>query len=311
MASDYSARDWDAKFTFYVPLWKRNGISIELFDNYWRDVHGPVCARLPGQFQYWQWHVAHSGGEIFPAEPGVEYGGADEERFDGIAELTFRSIEDRQAWLTAAAILMDDEHNLFRKAIGYLTGSGNSRTYVDRIEDGAPNGSQGVQKYHVMLKMTGPVEDTARSDEFRLYLTGTFAASVSRSDHVLKFRLHLFEPPDVSRPPAAGVEHADPPERLVQAAFEIAFRSAVERELFFSSQAYRDAVKDLARFVRQFIPFPERTGYTFVYDGRMTLAGRRGSRTAECITSIGATNQLRDDIADLMGIREPNPPRGR
>ena len=32
---------------FYVPLWKRNGISLQQFDDYWRDVHGPVCARLP------------------------------------------------------------------------------------------------------------------------------------------------------------------------------------------------------------------------------------------------------------------------
>ena len=38
----------------------------------------------------------------------------------------------------------------------------------------------------------------------------------------------------------------------------------------------------------------------------MTLAGRRGSRTAELITALGATNQVRDDIAALMGIREPN-----
>jgi EthD domain len=306
MATDYAARDREATVTFYVPLWKRNGIPLELFDDYWRDVHGPVCARLPGQFQYWQWHVAHSEGGIFPEESGVSYRCDDEEQFDGIAELTFRSPEDRQAWFTASAILMDDEHNLFRKAIGYVTEPGNSRTYADRIEDGAPNGSQGVLKYHVMLKMAGQADDKAAVGGFRRYLTDTLAAAWTRSDHVAKFRLHLFEPPDVSRPPAAGVVHADPPERLCQAAFEIAFRSGVERELFFASQDYRSAVAGLSQYVRQVIPFPERNGYTFVYDGRMALAGRRGSRTASLITTIGATNQLRDNIAQLLGIREPN-----
>jgi len=32
----------------------------------------------------------------------------------------------------------------------------------------------------------------------------------------------------------------------------------------------------------------------------MTLAGQRGSRTAELITEMGAINQLADDIVDLV-----------
>ena len=51
---------------FYVPLWKRNGISLQQFDDYWRDVHGPVCARLPGQMEYWQYHLSAYDGGIFP-----------------------------------------------------------------------------------------------------------------------------------------------------------------------------------------------------------------------------------------------------
>ena len=62
--TDYSSRDQDARLTFYVLLWKRRGITLEQFDDYWRDVHGPVCARLPGQFQYWQYHVAHNEGGL-------------------------------------------------------------------------------------------------------------------------------------------------------------------------------------------------------------------------------------------------------
>ena len=70
--TDYSSRDKDARLTFYVLLWKRRGITLEQFDDYWRDVHGPVCARLPGQFQYWQYHVAHNEGGLFPAVEGVD-----------------------------------------------------------------------------------------------------------------------------------------------------------------------------------------------------------------------------------------------
>jgi peptidoglycan hydrolase-like protein with peptidoglycan-binding domain len=295
-ATDYSARDNDARVTFYVPLWKRKGITLAAFDDYWRDVHGPVCARLPGQYQYWQFHVGHNEGGIFPVIEGVDYTTSEEDQFDGIAELTFRSVADRQIWFDAAGILMDDEHNIFSKAIGYVTEEGNSITYVDGIATGDPNGDLDVIKFHVMVRQA-PGISTA---DFRRYMKDSLAANVVRSTKVLKFRLHLFEPPDVSRPDAAGVVHYEPPEKQYQAAFEIAFRNRLDMETFFASQQYADAVRDQASYVKQVCPFPERDAYTFVYNGRMTLTGQRGSRTAELISDLGATNQLRADIHDLV-----------
>jgi hypothetical protein len=294
--ADYSGRDNEARVTFYVLLWKRKGITLTAFDDYWRDVHGPVCARLPGQFQYWQFHVGHNVGGIFPDVEGVNYATADDDQFDGIAELTFRSDVDRQTWFEASSILMDDEHNIFSKAIGYVTELGNSTTQVDGIAEGDPNGNLDAIKFHVMVKQS-PMSSVA---DFRSYMTDVFAANVMRSDRVLKFRLHLFEPPDVSRPDAAGVVHYEPPEKQYQAAYEIAFKNKLDMETFFASQQYADAVKDQARYVTQVCPFPERDPYTFVYNGQMTLTGQRGSRTAELITELGATNQLRADIHDLV-----------
>lgn len=294
--NDYSARDHDGRVIFYVLLWKRKGISLPLFDDYWRNVHGPVCARLPGQFQYWQLHVAHNDGGIWPQLPGIRYDCADEAQFDGIAELTFKSDADRTTWFQAAGILMDDEHNIFSKAIGYNTSEGNSRTYVDRIPHGAPNGPTTFPKYHVMVKKSA----NASVDAFRKYLTDTFAPAVAGSEHVLKFRQHLFEEVDASRPDAAGVAHSEPPEQNYQAAYEIAFADALAAENFFQSSAYAAAVKDQPKFIQQICPFPERSAYAFVYDSRMTLAGERSSTVAELITNIGATNQLRDDIRALM-----------
>ena len=302
MATDYFARDKDAKVTFYCPLWKRNGITLELFDDYWRDVHGPVCARLPGQFQYWQYHVAHNEGGTFPVVKGVEYSTDDDDQFDGIAELTFKSVADRQTWMTASSILMDDEHNIFRKAIGYVTDVGNSRTYVDRIEVGDPNGRLGMVKFHVMVRKA----DRASVTDFRRYLSDQFATAVVQSPGVQKFRLHLFEPPDVTRPDAAGVAHSESAERHYQAAFEIGFRDRLDMEAFFASEPYAAAIKDLVQYVKQVAPFPERDVYTFVYNGKMTLAGQRGSHTAALISQIGALNQLRDDVLDLVlgkGVR--------
>ena len=292
---DYSARDQDGKVVFYVLLSKRRGISLQLFDDYWRNVHGPVCARLPGQFQYWQLHVAHNDGGLWPQVPGIRYDCSEESQFDGIAELTFNSDRERTIWFQAAGILMDDEHNLFRKAIGYNTSDGNSRTYIDRIANGAPNGPVGALKLHVMVK-----KSAAGTQEFRHYLTQVFAPPIAASEHVLKFRLHLFEEVDASRPDAAGVAHSEPAEESYQAAFEIAFADHLAMEAFFQSPAYAEAVKGQAAFVQHISAFPERTAVAFVYDGHMTMAGERSSTVAELITRIGATNQLRDDIRGLM-----------
>ena len=102
------------------------------------------------------------------------------------------------------------------------------------------------------------------------------------------------------------MSHFEPPERQYQAAFLIGFRNCLDMEAFFASKAYAKAVEDQAKYVANVAPFPERDPYTFVYDGKMTLAGQRGSSTAALIRDIGAVNQLQPDIIELMGIREPN-----
>ena len=38
--TNYASRDRNGRATFYVLLQKRCGISLELFDTYWKDVHG-------------------------------------------------------------------------------------------------------------------------------------------------------------------------------------------------------------------------------------------------------------------------------
>ncbi|MEH2406057.1 EthD domain-containing protein [Nostoc sp.] len=293
---DYAIRDQKAQFSFYVLLWKRKGISLDLFDNYWRDVHGPVCARLPSQHQYWQFHLAQNDGGLWPTINGIEYICTNEDQFNGIAELTFETVAERDIWFKSAAILMDDEHNVFSKAIGYNTSFGNSQTYFDRIPVGDPNGKLGIIKFHVMVKKS----DAVSVEAFRRYLTDSFAPAVIQSNSVLKFRLHLFEQVDNSRPDAAGVSHYESPEKQYQAAFEIAFANPLEMETFFASKEYAIATKDQARYVQRLLPFPERTAYTFVYDGKMTLAGQRSSTVAELIANIGATNQLKEDVVSLM-----------
>ena len=77
-------------------------------------------------------------------------------------------------------------------------------------------------------------------------------------------------------------------------------------ETFFASEEYAAAVQNLAKYIKQINTFPERNAYTFVYNSKMTLAGQRSSIVADLITNIGATNQLQDEILDIVlgkGVR--------
>lgn len=295
--ADFSARDQEGKVVFYVPLWKRRGLGLQLFDDYWRDVHGPVCARLPGQFQYWQFHVAHNDGGLWPTLDGISYTTPEDDQFDGIAELSFKSVDDRNTWFQAAAILMDDEHNIFRKAIGYNTNPGNSKTYIDGVVKGDPNGSEyPIVRLFVLVKK----QDAASVADFRNFLTQSFAPAIAKSEALLKFRLHLFEEVDNSRPPAAGVDHGEDVEKNYQAAFELAFADKLALERFFVSPEYTATSTEQPKYIKQISTFPARTAFTFVYDGKITLAGQRASSVAQLITDIGATNQLQPDVEKLM-----------
>ncbi|WP_292766787.1 AtaL-like protein [Nostoc sp. NOS(2021)] len=299
--ANYAIRDQSGQVAFYVLLWKRKGISLELFDDYWRNVHGPLCARLPGQQQYWQFHLAHNHeGSLWPSVPGIDYTYQTEDQFDGIAELTFETESDREAFFQSSDPIMADKHNLFSKAVGYNTNYGNSRTFIDGIPTAEPNGKVDGLKFHVMIKKADGVNVAA----FRQHLTDCFAPAIVQSDAVLKFRLHLFDETDNSRPDVTRVSHSEPIEKQYQAAFEIAFDNPLEMEAFFASPEYTAAFKDLAKYVKQILPLRERGAYTFVYNGKLTLAGQWSSNVADLIVKVGATNQLKLDIVSLMNGKE-------
>lgn len=306
--TDYAIRDREGKVTLYVLLWKKRAIALELFENYWKDVYGPVCARLPGQYQYWQFNLAHNEGGVWPPLGGLVGASAPEEQLDGIAELTFKSEADRAKWFSAAKILIDDQQNIFRKAIGYKTLPGNSITYVDYIENGAPNGSPVLEKYHCLIRKA----DGVSLEEFRRYCQEKFAPTLAENEKVLKLRLHLLEPLDNSRPNAGGVDRYEPPELQYQAALEIAVANRLDLELMLASQEYQEAVKYHHKYVKAVKPFPERSAYTLVYDGKMTLAGDRGAKVADLIMKVGAENQLREDIKSLIlhGVPAKGGPSG-
>jgi len=293
---NYSAHEKDGTTVLYILLKKREEIDWQTFYSYWKNVHGPVSARLPGQYQYWQYHLTNNCDDIWPSIDGLEYKISQEEQLDGIAELTFVSEENFQTWINTAAILDSDQQNFVSKAVMYVTNNGNSKTYVNSIKNSYQIGNLDVIKLHVMVKKVS----TITVDKFREYMVNQFAESFVESDLVLKFRLHLLEEHDNSLPPAPGVSHYEPLEKQYQAAFEIAFKNKIDMETFFNSKPYTSVVKDNGKYIKKFATFLEEGTYTFVDNGKLTLAGQRTSTVAELIANLGATNQTQDNILNLM-----------
>ena len=65
---------------------RKPGLSIDEFQRYWRETHGPIAARLPGLRRYVQCHVLP---ELYdrPSAEGPAYDGAAELWFDDLDAL--------------------------------------------------------------------------------------------------------------------------------------------------------------------------------------------------------------------------------
>ena len=61
---------------------RKPGLSVEEFQRYWRETHGPIAARVPGLRRYAQCHTLP-----------VLYGGENAPAYDGAAELWFDDLD--------------------------------------------------------------------------------------------------------------------------------------------------------------------------------------------------------------------------
>ena len=286
----------NSETVIYVLIKKKEEIERDLFTGYWKNVHGPVCARLPGLNSYFQFHLKDCA-NAWLLKNTEKYDLSKEDCFDGIAELAFLSEKDSLAWMNASGeVLQSDENNFASKAIIYVTKEGNSRTYIDRIKVTAPNRNLDITKLHILVRTS----ENITVEDFRQYMTDTFSSSLIKSDLVIKFRLHLFEEHDNSLESSDGVSYYESPNKQYQAAFEIAFENYLDLKNFFVSQEYANAVKNEKDYIKEIAVFPEQNTYAFVRDSKVTLAGQRTSTAAEIITKLDATNQTKDRITELM-----------
>jgi hypothetical protein len=284
---DYSSRDKVVKHNVYASVRRRDGLTHERWANYWRDVHSTLCSRLPGLGFYVQQHFDREGGaNLWPRADGVR---RIEAVLDGSAELGFANSDDQATFAEAGKILYEDEHNLFGEAIAYSLPNG-SITLVDREADGQYNGPDRLHRVHVYMSRR-PGNDAAR------WLLDS-STDLAALEVVQKWKLHLLEFYDNAHPapPSPDVDHVVGQDRLHLAVAEVAFENARVAREFFAGAAFKKVLSAQANHVEALAAYKVSGFYTFVRDGMATTAGIRGSRPAELIEMLGATNQLTEDV---------------
>ncbi len=288
---DFSARDATIRHLTYTPIRRREGVPHALFDAYWRDVHGPLCARLPGLGFYAQHHVSRErSADLWPRPDGVA---PLDTVLDGLVEIGFADRDGQARFETASPLLFADERNFIGHDVAYQLPEG-ARTLVDRDPDPVPNRLE--PGYRIHLHLHGPstraLEETMRS----------FAAALAGAPGIVKVRLHLPEPYHNSAPaPAApDVDHVLPRERKRVAILELGWASRIAAEAYLRGDAYAAQAEALKAHVSALGAFRVERQCVFIRDGVLTTAGLRGSRPAELIEALGAFNQTRDDVTRLF-----------
>jgi hypothetical protein len=293
-ATDYAARDAAIAINSYTTVLRRPQVPHELFATYWRDVHGPLCSRIPGLGWYVQNHFdREQDAHLWPEVDGVLP--FDAYPLDGGVEIGFHSAEDQAEFDAACSILFADEQNMFAATVAYALPTG-STTLVDRLAEPSPNADDGLDRIHVHF---GAAHDDVEA--FGACIE-RLARALASEDAVLKVRLHLPQAYDNAdpAPPAPNVDHAVADERRILAILELAFASPLERRAFYASERFARAVDGMAAQVAHASAFAVSGVYTYVRDKQLTLAGLRGSRAAQLIERIGAVNQVGDDVRGLL-----------
>ena len=285
--ANFAARDQNMSCLSYGVLRKLAGLPRDLFADYWRDVLGPLCARLPGVGFYVQHHFSQDHrANLWPLPDGID---RMDVVLDGAAEIGFADIDGLYRYAEVSTVLCGDVFHQFEHIVAYNLPRG-SHTLVDREADGILNGPDRLYRLHLHL-------NGGSGDGFRPWLS-EWARHLAAAPAVRKLRLHLPEPYDNAHPspPSPHGDHQVSDERKDIGVIEIGFASALTAREFWESEAYLTTIEDQRRYLRSVGAFLVTGVYTYVRDGVITTAGLRGSRTAELIERIGAVNQTRDEV---------------
>jgi hypothetical protein len=280
-------------------LIRKNGISPSLFSRYWRDVHGVLAARIPGFESYLQFHLDDPMEDVETNFKDTAVASAQSVRFDGIAEVLFEKEQDRAGLATSAvaALIQEDERNVFQTSLLYNLAPGASHTHVDRLEqDGksVAESSETASAFVLVGRKHGHTgEDTAGAIE-RILLPALL-------DHAatLKLRSHVLTSGDPLWWTPAGVDHSHTPDTKFDIVLQVVCPDP-QRLKACLSEVFAAVGETLYQDIGNIQVYPVRAGYRMVDGGRPTQLALRGLDVMQTIEALGADNQRQDAVLNCI-----------
>ncbi|MBC9909966.1 EthD domain-containing protein [Chitinophaga varians] len=280
-----------------TPVIKRKGLDRQRFHDYWKDIHGPVCARLPHLGVYIQHHMQKANPDLFPAIDGISREVAAENNWDGYAEIGFFSNADLEQWLPTTSILFDDEKNVFDTTVAYYCDN-SSRTLKDRRQRLLTNGSDGRTFLYYFISLNPMVTQ----EDADIFFQQEFLPLFVHHDDISRVRYHILAPHDnsVPNPPAPDVEHYLAPEKQHRYVLEIATDSLETIKRMYQTTAFAALQRRMGACFSAVHVFESAGRYTMAYDGQITNAGLRGATNAALIAAVGAINQTGETVRNFL-----------
>lgn len=276
--------------------WWRADLPRDVCETYWRDVHGMMFTRAPGLWQYRQLRLDENQPDLWSPVDGLSFGSPGAAEPQGMPHGLFLSEADLAAFggnaLPREAIPAD-ARNFIGRIGALLSPAGGGHTFIDRIDEPAMQGRPPAPTF-VLGVVARP--GAASPEAFHRYLFERVALPWSRHPDVVRLRVEPLPPYDEAAMSSPGVSREWPTDETYLGWIELAVRS---------EGALRDllAVLDPGEFARQVAAvhtYPVREIYTIIAAGRPTEVGLRGYPAAQAIAAVGADNQRRDEVLNLL-----------
>jgi hypothetical protein len=164
-----------------------------------------------------------------------------EDEFHGVPEATFATMADLELFQSYSHLQMEDGINFLQEMIAYSSLGPNSATVVDKLDEAAPDGHDGLLRHLVFLRRRGDVPVAA----LRRFVTDTLMPAYASSPEILKLRRHLFEEVEVTLD-HPGVAMSKPLDHQYQAALEVVVADEDALTRFAASPAWTGTVEGVA-----------------------------------------------------------------
>jgi hypothetical protein len=276
--------------------WWRTDIPQDVCEDYWRDVHGIMFARVPGLWQYRQLRLAANRADLWPASHDISFDVPAVAQPQGLPHGLFLSEADLAAFGNnpiARETIPNDAHNFIGRIGAQLSPLRSGRTLVDRINSRAMQGPPPVPTFALcFVPRAGP----ASAETFHRYLTQQLARQWSELPGVLRLRVEPLPPYDRSAMASPGVPHQWPSDETYLGWIELAVRN----EGMVGDLLEGVAVDELAEQVGAIHTYPVREIYTIISAGRPTEVGLRGYPAVQTIIAAGADVQRSEETLNLL-----------